>query len=151
MEQQPLTVFDVAAYILSKKGEMGAMKLHKLLYYCQAWSLVWDDKPLFGERIEAWVNGPVIRRLYAAHRRMFSVPPELIARCDGDASRLNQTERDTVDAVLNYYGDRDAQWLSDLTHAEDPWKRARSGVEKNERSENEITLRSMAEYYSSLS
>lgn len=30
------------------------------MYYAQAWSLVWDEKPLFPERIEAWVNGPVL-------------------------------------------------------------------------------------------
>lgn len=151
MEQRPLTVFDVAAYVLSKTGEIGAMKLHKLLYYCQAWSLVWDDKPLYPERIEAWRNGPVVRRLYAAHRRMFSVSPDLIARCEGDASRLNDTQRETVDAVLGFYGSRDAQWLSDLTHSEDPWRNARAGIERSQRSEVEISLVSMAEYYSSLS
>jgi uncharacterized phage-associated protein len=150
MESQQVSIFDVAAHILARKGEIGAMKLHKLLYYCQAWSLVWDDRPLFTERIEAWVNGPVVRRLYAAHRRAFSVPPVLIAQCQGRAERLNQTQRETVDAVLKFYGDRDAQWLSDLTHSEAPWQKARAGVERHERCENEITLVSMAEYYSSL-
>ncbi|MDY6802276.1 MAG: DUF4065 domain-containing protein, partial [Cyanobacteriota bacterium] len=53
-------VMDVAAYILKKLGPLSAMKLHKLLYYSQAWSLVWDEQPLFSERIEAWANGPVI-------------------------------------------------------------------------------------------
>jgi len=41
---------DVAAYVLSKKSPMTAMKLQKLLYYSQAWSLVWNDKPLFKAR-----------------------------------------------------------------------------------------------------
>lgn len=36
-------VFDVAKYILHKKGPMTTMKLEKLTYYCQAWSLAWDD------------------------------------------------------------------------------------------------------------
>ena len=31
-------------------------KLQKLVYYCQAWSLVWDEEPLFEARIEAWAN-----------------------------------------------------------------------------------------------
>ena len=34
---------DVAAYILRKQGTLPAMKLQKLVYYSQAWSLVWDD------------------------------------------------------------------------------------------------------------
>src|SRR6267142_182405 len=36
-----VTAHDVAAFILKQRGEMTAMKLQKLVYYCQAWSLVW--------------------------------------------------------------------------------------------------------------
>ena len=57
-ENSKVNVLDIAAYILCKQGAMTAMKLQKLVYYSQAWSLVWDDKPLFRERIEAWANGP---------------------------------------------------------------------------------------------
>lgn len=69
------TVYDVAEYILSTQGEMSAMKLHKLCYYCQGWHLVWEGTPLFGERIEAWANGPVIPALYELHRGAFLVAP----------------------------------------------------------------------------
>ena len=57
-------VFDVAKYILEKLGTLSTMKLQKLCYYCQAWSLVWDDTPLFDEKFEAWANGPVCRELF---------------------------------------------------------------------------------------
>ena len=51
------------------EGRMGAaMKLQKLVYYAQAWSLVWDEAPLFHARIEAWSNGPVAPALYREHR-----------------------------------------------------------------------------------
>jgi len=50
------TAHDVAAYILDKCGSMSAMKLQKLVYYSQAWHLVWDDAPLFEERVEAWAT-----------------------------------------------------------------------------------------------
>ena len=62
------TSLDVAAYILTKKHRLTAVKLQKLVYYCQAWSLVWDEKPLFRDRIEAWASGPVVKGLYLAHR-----------------------------------------------------------------------------------
>lgn len=42
-------IFDTAKYILEKSGSMSTMKLQKLCYYSQAWSLVWDDSPLFEE------------------------------------------------------------------------------------------------------
>jgi uncharacterized phage-associated protein len=34
------SVFDVAQYILRRKGQMTTWKLQKLVYYSQAWSLV---------------------------------------------------------------------------------------------------------------
>src|SRR5260221_11586367 len=67
-DDRKVSVFDVAAYIIKKMGPVSAMKLHKLIYYCQAWSLVWDERPLFQEKIEAWANGPVIRDLFVFHR-----------------------------------------------------------------------------------
>ena len=39
------SVHDVAAFILADLGWVGAMKLQKLVYYAQAWSLVWDEQP----------------------------------------------------------------------------------------------------------
>lgn len=67
------SVFDVAVAILEKSGPMTAMKLQKLVYYCQAWHLVWEDKPMFPERIEAWASGPIVPDLYAAHKGKFKI------------------------------------------------------------------------------
>ena len=55
---------NVVQYILKKAGPMSAMKLQKLVYYCQAWSLVWDEEQLFKDEIQAWANGPVAPYLY---------------------------------------------------------------------------------------
>ena len=46
----PVSVMDVAAYILEQRGRLSTWKLQKLCYYSQAWSLVWDDEPLFSYR-----------------------------------------------------------------------------------------------------
>lgn len=140
-------VLDVAEYILKKQGCTTAMKLQKLVYYTQAWSLVWDEKPLFRNKIEAWANGPVVSALYAQHRGKFSV-----CRGDfrGDPKKLNDAQRATVNAVLKHYGHRTSQWLSDLTHAEDPWKQARHGLEPGDRGSAEIIHAAMHEYYDSL-
>lgn len=139
---------DVARYIVEKKGAMTAMKLQKLVYYAQAWSLVWDEKPLFDDRIEAWANGPVVRSLYAIHRLQFTVDSATFK--DGDATKLSTTERETVDAVLEAYGDKPSQWLVDLTHSEAPWKNARGDLSPSERGRCEITPSAMLEYYGSI-
>lgn len=140
-------VLDVADYILSKAGPMTAMKLQKLCYYSQAWSLVWDERPLFDDRIEAWANGPVAPTLYDRHRGKFEVTQSDIP---GDGSSLTPTERETVDAVLEYYGDKSSQWLSQLTHEERPWVEAREGLRPGDRGNSVITPAAMAEYYGSL-
>ncbi len=142
------TVFDVAKFILDKQGIMSAMKLHKLVYYAQAWSLAWDDKPLFDNRIEAWANGPVVRDLYNKHQGKYQAAVSDVEPFA--CSSLSTEQQETIEAVLEAYGEKSAQWLSDQTHTEAPWLKARKGLSDNERGEQEITLDSMLEYYTSL-
>lgn len=139
-------VFDVASYILGVSGPMTAMKLQKIVYYAQAWSLVWEERPLFPERIEAWANGPVVPDLYFAHRGEFTVADEPRGR----PQHLNADQKQTIDAVLKFYGDKSAAWLSDLTHREAPWRHARQGIPDGVRSNAEITHGAMADYYGNL-
>lgn len=142
-----MSVFDVAAYILAAKGEMTAMKLQKLCYYSQAWSLVWDERPLFDERIEAWANGPVCPDLYNHHRGAFTVAPGSFA---GNPDSLQQDSKETIDAVIRFYGDKSASWLSDLTHTERPWLDARGDLAPGVRSNSVISCAAMGEFYGSL-
>lgn len=67
------TARDVAGLILARLGPMDAWKLQKLTYYAQAWSLAWDGRPLFADRVEAWANGPVTRSLCGYHRKQWTV------------------------------------------------------------------------------
>ncbi|MDE2912723.1 MAG: DUF4065 domain-containing protein [Paracoccaceae bacterium] len=140
------SVFDVAAYILVRWGPMTTWKLQKLVYYCQAWSLVWDDDILFPEEIEAWANGPVVRELYEAHRGKH----RLSCMRRGHQEMLTETQLETVDAVLTFYGDKSPQWLSDLTHMETPWQLARRGIPDGVRGNTIIPKGTLAEYYGSL-
>ena len=143
-----ISVFDAAAYILSRIKECTTMKLHKLLYYCQAWSLVWDEMPLFKENIEGWANGPMIRELLCFNRGYFTISYNELSI--GNEYFLSAIQKETIDKVLDSYADKPAQWLIDLTRSEEPWNKARKGLISNERGSNIITLDSMAEYYSSL-
>lgn len=142
------SAIDVAKYILERRGEMTAMKLQKLVYYAQAWSLVWEERPIFDEPVEAWANGPVVRSLFERHRGQFKVDKDSLP--SGDARRLSEADRETIDAVLQTYGSKSSQWLSDLTHRERPWRRARKGLRTGQRGSEIISHRSMSEYYESL-
>jgi uncharacterized phage-associated protein len=142
-------VRDVAAYILDKRGSMTAMKLQKLCYYSHAWSLVWDERPLFDNRIEAWANGPVVVDLYRMHRGRLNLSSGDIA---GDPGALTQDEVETVDAVLEFYGGLSAHQLSELTHRERPWRQARedAGLSEFDRGNVVITDAAIYEYYDGL-
>lgn len=139
------SVFDVAQYILEKMGTMTTMKLQRLLYYSQAWSLAWDEVPLFNEEFEAWANGPVCREVYDLHKEIFSIS----GISQGDAENLSNVEIETIDAVLQHYGDKSPHWLRELTHLERPWKKTRN-LCISENSCNTIAKELMQEYYRDL-
>lgn len=142
------TEHDVASYILDQAGEISAMKLQKLLYYSQAWSMVWDERTLFDADFEAWANGPVLPSIYEIHRGQFLVNKSMLTK--GNAQKLDEDAKDTVDQVLKVYGKKTAQWLSNLTHEEAPWKNARGDLGPTDRSNHVIKKGSIHEYYSGL-
>lgn len=142
------TFLDVAKHIIELQGEMSAMKLQKLMFYAQAWSLVWDEEPLFDGEFEAWANGPVLPSLYQFHKGKFKVDASCFA--NGKPESLSEEQRDTIDKVLEFYGNKSAQWLSNLTHQERPWLEARNGVAPGEPCKNPITLEAMEMYYSGI-
>ena len=141
-------VFTAATYILEKQGSMSAMKLQKLCYYAQAWSLVWDENELFPEDFQAWANGPVCPELYQQTKGKYKIEVnDEAGRANG---ALTDNQKETIDKVLEFYGPHDAQWLSRLTHMEDPWLKARQGVPVGAICNNIILKADMAEYYGGL-
>ena len=146
------TVRDVAAYILEwfasrDEDSITSWKLQKLVYYCQAWSLVWDEDSLFPEQIQAWADGPVCPALYREHRNKFRIGPGDI---NGNSGKLSSSQMGTIEAVLDYYGERTGRYLSDLTHLERPWIEAREGLRPGERGSVVIEHNDMVDYYGGL-
>lgn len=143
------TVFDVAFYILDKLGDMSTMKLQKLCYYAQAWSLAWDGFPLFNEEFQAWANGPVCRELYEFHRGEFLINSEKLEERKTNY-KFSAAEKETLDIVISDYGSKEAFWLSELTHKERPWVETRGSLSLGESSDAIISKELMQEYYSGL-
>lgn len=141
------SVFDVAKYILENKGPVSTWKLQKLCYYAQAWHYTWTEKPLFAERFEAWVNGPVCPDLFNRHKGQFAICADDVK---GDSSKLTDDEKDSVNVVLRDYGNMEPYALRELTHSEDPWKNARGNLKESEKCTTEITPEAMGLYYGSL-
>ncbi len=147
------SVKDVANYFLKiVDRDSGScithLKLQKLVYYAQAWHLVFTGgERLFDERIEAWVHGPASPSLYSQFRgcgyNNIPAPSESLYA-------FSPEELDTLDAVWDCYGDFDAKFLEQLTHQELPWQEARKGLAPGDHCTNEISLKTMQEFYTKL-
>lgn len=139
---------DVAGWMVAafqrRHQEITNLKLQKILYYAQAWHLVFYDRPLFRESIEAWIHGPVIPSVFRDYRRYgwkpISEPFTL--------SRTPEQVRPHLKEVIRVYGDFDALSLERLTHQESPWREVRKGLAPDEPSNRVITNESMRKYYS---
>ena len=117
------TSVDVANYFLSLEGDDGEisnLKLQKLVYYAQGFSLALLDGPLFNEPVEAWMHGPVIASLYRQFSQYGSNAIPAPARFD--ASVFTRAQKRLLDDVYDVYGQYTAWKLRQLTHEEDPWR-----------------------------
>lgn len=144
------TVHDVAAYILAKAAPMSAMKLQKLCYFSYGYHLAWEDRPLFGERFEAWANGPVVYELYAQHRGRFHLHQDDIR---GEPSALDSNELESVNIVLDSFSAYSAHELSTMSHlADSPWDQARrrAGAQDLQRSNEELSDADIADFFGAL-
>lgn len=108
---------EVLAYIKKSFRTPGRMQRQKILYYAQAWHLVWQGAPLFEEDIEAWQNGPVVPIAWRADKGRNDEPGR---DYPGD---LTPEQCRIVDTVWEFYGRNGGAALSTLTHTEDPWIR----------------------------
>lgn len=146
---------DTAAGYFSLKLRAGGsaptmMKLHKLLYYAQAWHLAIHDSPLFNEDFEAWVHGPVHRGTFERFKEERSLYDTVE---DGDYSKdystLSRKTLEHLDNVLEIYGGYSGTQLEQISHRESPWIEARKPYKPWETCTNTISNDLMKAYYRS--
>jgi uncharacterized phage-associated protein len=135
---------DVSTYIIQKSSEpISNLKLQKLLYYVQGWSLALKDKAAFNDRIEAWVHGPVVPAAFYEYRRFGWNPIDV-----GTATAsISQDEMTHIDDVLSIYGEHTATELESSSHEESPWLDARGELDPKAPSKNEITPEAMKKFF----
>ena len=130
-------------------GQLTPLKLQKLAYYCQAWSLVWEERPLFQEDFQAWANGPVNPQLYDRHKGTYVVEDNFLSEYSGYS--FNDADTHTITAVLDFYGNKEPFYLSELTHKERPWREARGNAPMGAICTDVISKESMQDYYTGIS
>jgi toxin-antitoxin system, antitoxin component, xre family len=143
------TIFDASKHILADFDyPISTRKLQKLAYFSQGWALALVGEPIFSEDFEAWKHGPVARELFNAHRGMYSIDEEELAK--GDAGNLSDRDKIIIDAVLRNYGGLTGDQLSDLTHAKGaPWEEARkrANAGSDDACREKVRKEDMREYF----
>ena len=143
----------IADYIchraLSADTDISPLKLHKLLYYVEAWHLAFFDTSIVPGKFQAWVHGPVCRPLYSRYRNTKSMYCGILEedlRHD-NFDGLSEDNKSHIDNVLETYLKFSDTQLEALTHREAPWIAARGDCAEFERCEEEIDKNLMRDFY----
>ena len=147
------SAIDVARFLIElakaedEPEQLSHLRLQKLLYYVQGWSLALRDQPMFDDKIEAWVHGPVVPSVYPefADFGFQTIPPDEVPSPDA----LAPEEKQFIESVWEAYREHSANSLRRMTHQEPPWLEARGGCGPADRCGNEITHASMKAFFSS--
>ena len=131
---------------LIKLAPVETLKLQKLMYYCNAWSLALREKPMFADEIQAWKHGPVVASLYQNHRGSVLIHdwPH------GSGADVSKDDSDLAQQVIEIYGGRTGWALYELTHTESPWQDAWLESEQGRVRGFEISHGTMRDYYRSV-
>jgi uncharacterized phage-associated protein len=107
-------------------SDMDPMKLQKLLYYCQGYSLGLTGRLLFEDVIEAWKYGPVVQSVYREYKdhKGTCFPLNLVE----SAPILDDYTVSIANMVMRDKGKYSAIALMKMTHGELAWREARRRV-----------------------
>lgn len=153
----------VIFYCLIQSVSINHLKLQKLLYYIQSWHLVhFDGHSLFDDEPEAWINGPVYRKVYDKWKKERGIYDEFVLKFSlvgklgelfnqkKEAIEVSDSQWSYLESVLNRYVPYSHEKLVLMTHKDAPWNEAREGLEPFVYADRTITHSSMQEFYTKL-
>ncbi len=138
---QTVSVLDVAAYIQQnypKIHPVPAWKMHKLMFFCQIYSLVRENISFFREEILSTEKGIVIKELIPQHFNKLYVGGSSI----GNLNHLSLKQVDLIDEVIESYGQMTSEELDKLIAMQSP----NNGVSKS----GPVSLQKMQTFYANL-
>ena len=116
----------ISRYIIKRCNEINKsisnLKLQKLLYFVQAEFLVSKDKPCFYEKIEAWDFGPVVPEVYRKYRIYGSASIPYIKGIEN--GKILSDDQALINEIVDICSKYSAAMLVEVTHAQEPWKKA---------------------------
>ena len=133
--------FIMRAYEDGREAQITNMKIQKLLYYSQCLYLALNDEPLFADEIQAWRYGPVCPPAYQFYKTFKA--EKLPIPTQENMANLTSEIKHILEEVWQYFGEYHAYYLSDLTHLEFPWQKARKDLPSDASSTEPILLEDM--------
>ncbi len=140
-------------YIIKHYGPMSHLKLQKLLFYCDAYHIAYFDVELIEDKFEAWVHGPVSRKVYESFKDHSVLFADLkfsdinTENPDPIFEQLTKSQKDFLNEVLSTL----TQWtdidLESATHKEEPWLEARKGHSFGDKCSEEISKETTKTFY----
>lgn len=151
-ELQKMDSIVLANYILKHYGPMSHLKLQKLLFYCDAYSLAYFGEELVEDKFEAWVHGPVSRKVYDSLKDKSILYSDIEYSFDGidvdyEFGKLTQGQQDLIVAVLNDLSAWSGLELETATHSELPWLEARKGCAEGDKCHALISKDTTRDFY----
>lgn len=154
-ELKKLDSIFLSEYIAQKLGAMSHLKLQKLLYYVEAYHLAYFEKSIIDDNFEAWVHGPVSRKIYNTLKD-YSILYDNVEYVKGDDKytpveiiheMVSEDQLELVNNVLDSLGKYSSTELENFTHSELPWIEARKGLSSADKSTRIISKETMKNYY----
>ena len=145
---QPINVAKYLLQLAAQEPEaelVTHLRLQKLLYYVQGWSLAIRKNPMFNGIIQAWKHGPVVCDVYQdfAKYEKNPIPPQDI----GSTIDISDEDKAFIESIWASYKRFSAIELRRMTHLESPWKTARGELPPEARSKQEISQASMIHFF----
>ncbi|AWI33728.1 Panacea domain-containing protein [Helicobacter apodemus] len=111
-----MEAMEIAKYFLflARNREAGNtisnLKIQKMLYYAQGYSLCLFEKPLFSDRIEAWKHGPVVKTIYKQFKKygLDSISFDELSNFNTDSIANNKEIQELLVFIFNKYGSMSA-------------------------------------------
>lgn len=124
-------------------------KIRNMVYYRQAWSLAWDDTKLFDEDFEITYGGIACKILLDKHKDLIIIGKDSLKEINIE-SVFTKDQLETMDSVINYYGNKDPFWLSELVRKENPWLETTEKYNQDKSNGKIIDKNLIKEYYKNL-
>jgi len=138
----------VIGYLLFRCEDITPLALQKSLYYVQGFHYAFMGSFLFVEDCEAWVHGPVYRKIYDRYSNYRFDPIE--SNDDFDVSVFTDMEKAIIDSVIQNLCCYSGKILERFTHSEMPWLKTRGDLPAGVNSNRIISKETIGEYFSAV-